>query len=200
MVSSEPAAATPTSAFPPKSSPSYFLPRSDESLPVHGQVDWHGVDHLDAPSHQLAFGGCNICSGIIVNDVSWLPGRSMVVVIGIDAQDDDLRSIGNVAGNARKPPEVVSPQTPASLHGPSEPLARNIPSSTAGHISFSGTLPRTALEPCATICADTKLAGARRAPMTTSRKTRRRLISDPPLISAEPGSVSDYQIERLVSL
>jgi predicted metal-binding membrane protein len=104
MVSSEPAAATPTSAFPPKSSPSYLLPRSDESLPVHGQVDWHGVDHLDAPSHQLAFGGCNICSGIIVNDVSWLPGRSMAVVIGIDAQDDDLRSIGNVAGNPRTPP------------------------------------------------------------------------------------------------
>jgi hypothetical protein len=44
-------------------------------------------------------------------------------------------------------------------------------SSTAGHISFSATCPRTALWPSATICAEAEPVEARMMLATASKKT-----------------------------
>jgi hypothetical protein len=192
----------PTSAFPPTlPRPFCFLPRSNEygqpppypaaRLPI---VNSHRVDNLDAPSPQLIFDGRNVCSGI-----TRTLGKLMGVVISVDGQDDDFCSIGDGAGNAcKRRPGGLSPNS--SIRYMDLRASRSIPSSTAGHISFSGTAPRTVLEPRATICADAKLVGARMTLMTISKKTRifEQFISVHPLVQIRLKRGSVYQMEHLI--
>jgi hypothetical protein len=80
-------------------------------LPDQGYVDWHGVDDPDATGRQLLFDGCKVCGRIIIDDLTSM--QSIVVVVGIDAQDDDLGAVGNAEEMRPTTPDVVSPQTPA---------------------------------------------------------------------------------------
>src|ERR1700746_18444 len=97
-------------------------------------------------------------------------------------------------------PEVVSPQTPAFVtwtfraSRAQHPLKHGWP-----HLIFGDVTANSTRAACYDLCRH-KTGRSKQGVHDDEQENAQTTDLDPPLISAEPGSVSDYQIERLISL